>query len=240
MAYQVSLDAFQGPLDLLLYLVKKQEVDILDIPIAFITEKFLEYLSFAEWLDVELAGDFIVMVGTLMEIKSKLLLPEEVVEEGQEAVDPRRELVRQLLEYRRFKDAASLLEEKAVDQTTRVAREAPPEPSGPHTPQPVRPVELWDLVSAFGRLMRETLSLQPRSITVDDTPQHVYQAMILARLEKEDRVAFRDLFEPPWERSRLIGMFLAMLELIKGREIYLEQPEPFGDIWITRRPASIE
>jgi len=232
--YNVSLDAFRGPLDLLLYLVKKQEVDILDIPIAPITEQFLETLTLMQLLDVELAGDFIVMASTLMEIKSKLLLPEDAPEEGREAPDPRRELVRQLIEYRKFKDAAGLLEGKAEEQSSRVPREPPPEPAGAKTQQPVRPVELWDLVSAFGRLMRETLSLQPRQIVVDDTPQHIYQAMILARLEREDRIAFRDLFEPPYERARLIGIFLATLELIKGREITLEQAEPFGEIWIVR------
>src|SRR5690242_11255484 len=113
MPYTVALDAFHGPLDLLLYLVKKHEVDILDIPIATITEQFLTYLHGLQELDVELAGDFLVMAATLMEIKSRMILPAEAQLADDEASDPRRELVKQLLEYRKIKDAAAALEERA-------------------------------------------------------------------------------------------------------------------------------
>src|SRR6187549_2819631 len=121
MAYQVALDTFHGPLDLLLYLVRKHEVDVLDIPVARIADQFLEYLQVMKQLDVELAGDFLVMAATLMEIKSRMLVPADP-EPGSEAdSDPRRELVRQLLEYRTFKDAASALEVRAERHGTRVA-----------------------------------------------------------------------------------------------------------------------
>ena len=125
MSYQVALDAFHGPLDLLLYLVKRNEVDILDIPVAPIAEQFLEYLRLMETLDVELAGDFLVMAATLMEIKSKLLLPSAEIETADDEPDPRRELVKQLIEYRKFKDAAAALEGRAEDQQARLPREAP-------------------------------------------------------------------------------------------------------------------
>ena len=98
---------------------------------------------------------------------------------------------------------------------------------------PVRPVELWDLVSAFARLMRETQALEPTSVVVDDTPQHVYEDQVRERVRAAGRLAFRDLFDPPHHKARLIGLFLAVLELIKGRELGLEQPEPFGEIWLT-------
>src|SRR5262245_56325358 len=158
MPYTVALDAFHGPLDLLLYLVKKHEVDVLDIPIATIAEQFREYLQSLGELDVEFAGEFLVMAATLMEIKSRMILPAEAQAADDEQPDPRRELVKQLLEYRKIKDAAAALEERAEAQGTRVPRVEPPPTTGPAAPV-VRPVELWDLVSAFARLMRETQSL---------------------------------------------------------------------------------
>jgi segregation and condensation protein A len=232
MDYLVDLANFRGPLDLLLYLVKRNEVDVCDIPIARVTEQFLEYLRVLELIDVELAGDFLVMAATLMEIKSKLLLPrgDEAVEEE---ADPRRELVRQLLEYKKFKDAAVLLEVQAERQLSRLPRqpvELPPPPG--LAEQPLRQVELWDLVSAFSRLMRETLALQPQQIVADQTPIHVYMEAIAQRLQNEPRVAFSALFTPPHTRGRLLGLFLAVLELIKGRRAIAEQADPFGEIWL--------
>ena len=232
MEYHISLDTFAGPLDLLLYLVKKEEVDILDIPIARITEQFLEHLQVLQVLDVDFAGEFIVMASTLMEIKSRMMLPreEEVVDPEE---DPRKELVRQLIEYRKFRDAAALLEERASKHATRLARQTPEEPAKPDAPPAVRPVELWDLVNAFGRLMRETSDTQPRAITVDETPQHVHQENLLRLVRERGRVCFREVFQGPFDKSRFVGLFLAMLELIKLRQLWVEQPEPFGDIWLS-------
>src|SRR3954469_7549306 len=158
MPYLVALDSFHGPLDLLLYLVRRNEVDVLDVPVAKLADQFLEFLAAVREVDVELAGDFLVMAATLMELKARSLLPEGSEEENADEPDPRKELVRQLLEYRTFKDAAAALEERAERQGTRLARVAPEEPSAPGV-TPVRPVELWDLVSAFARLMRETHAL---------------------------------------------------------------------------------
>jgi segregation and condensation protein A len=235
MDYQVDLDTFRGPLDLLLYLVKRDEVDICDIPIAKITEQFLEYMRVIELLDVERAGDFLVTAATLMEIKSKLLLP-RLEEAAEEEDDPRQELVRQLLEYKKFKEAAALLEAQAEQQSYRLPRlavETPPDRD--LAQQPLRQVELWDLVSAFGRLMRETLALQPQQIVVDQTPVHVHMEMILQRLAEEPRLAFSAIFPPPHERGRIVGIFLACLELMKDQRIAAEQAGMFGEIWISLR-----
>jgi segregation and condensation protein A len=234
MDYQVDLDTFRGPLDLLLFLVKRHEVDIFDIPIAKITEQYFEYLNVLKQIDVERAGEFLVMAATLMEIKSKMLLPQDLAA-PEEAEDPRRELVQQLVEYRKFKEAAAKLEVRAIEQTTRVAREAPAEVEEEGGPPPVRPVEMWDLVSAFGRLLRQAEALQPTPIIVDDTPQVVYQAQIRQRLKREPRVPFVALFTPPHLRSRLIGLFLAILEMIRTGQVLVEQPDPFGEIWILWR-----
>jgi len=233
MDYQVDLATFRGPLDLLLYLVKRNEVDVCDIPIAKITEQFLEYLQVLEFIDVESAGDFLVTAATLMEIKSKMLLP-RADEATEEEDDPRNELVRQLLEYKKFKEAAALLEAQAEQQSYRLPRlTVEPPPGRDPALQPLRQVELWDLVSAFGRLMRETLALQPQQIVVDQTPVHVYMEMILQRLANQPRLPFSMLFTSPYERGRLVGVFLAILELMKAQQIVAEQAEMFGEIWIS-------
>jgi segregation and condensation protein A len=232
--YQVELDMFRGPLDLLLYLVKREEVDIRDIPIARVAEQFKEYLELMHFVNVEVAGDFLVMAATLMEIKSRMVLPrtEELAEPED---DPRQELVRQLLQYKKFKEAAAVLEARAEEQSQRLSRQPPPLPATANTPV-VRAVELWDLVSAFGRLMRETMALQPQSIVVDQTPLQVYMDQIVQRLQREGRVKLSDLFTPPYTRGRLVGLFLAVLELTKARTILPEQELPFDDIWLSLQP----
>lgn len=238
MTHLVRLDAFHGPLDLLLYLVKRNEVDVLDIPIATIAEQFLAYVLAVKELDIEFAGEFLVMSATLMEIKSRTLLPTEEAHGSDDQPDPRRELVRQLLEYRKFKDAAAALEAKAEAAAERLARVEPPDPNPARdrTP-PVRQVELWDLVSAFARLMRETQALQPATIAVDDTPQHVYEAQLKELVAAAGgRLPFRDAFPPPRTKPRLIGIFLAVLELIRHHGLGLDQPEPGGDIFLIEMP----
>src|SRR5262245_23437433 len=167
--YQVVLDTFRGPLDLLLYLVKREEVDIRDIPIARVAEQFKAYLDVLTMIDVERAGDFLVVAATLMEIKSRLLLPRPAVAAEPED-DPRQELVRQLMQYKQFKDAAAVLEALAEDHNRRLPRQPAPPPVADLAQTPLQQVELWDLVSAFGRLMRETLAGQSQQIVVDTTP----------------------------------------------------------------------
>lgn len=229
--YQVELETFRGPLDLLLFLVKREEVDIRDIPIAKIAEQFQHYISHLQLIDVEWAGEFLVMAATLMEIKSRMLLPRPA-EAFTEDDDPRQELVKQLLEYKKYKEAASLLEEQAERQMARLPRlAAETEPLDP-SQQPLRRVELWDLVSAFGRLMRETSALQPRQIVLDETPMHVHMERILDFVVRRGRVAFTEVFIPPHTRGRLLGIFLATLELIRAKSIEAEQPESFGNIWL--------
>jgi segregation and condensation protein A len=231
MPYTVALDTFHGPLDLLLYLVKRNEVDILDISLARLADQFLEHVRVVREIDVEFAGEFLVVAATLIEIKSRMLLPPDTVPADDEQPDPRRELVKQLLEYRKFKDAASALEECAEAQGMRVPRQEPAETTTPTGPV-VKSVELWDLVSAFARLLRETQSLQPTRIAIDDTPQYVYEGQIKDRVREAGRVRFRDVFAPPFFKARLIGIFLAILELVRHRGIGLECGESEGDIWL--------
>ena len=235
--HQVTLENFAGPLDLLLYLVKRDEIDVLDIPIAHIADQFLEALGVLEMIDVEGAGEFLVVAATLMEIKSRMLLPRTDALEGEDD-DPRLELVKQLIEYKKFKEATRLLDLQADAHALRLAR-MPVERPGPVDPaqQPLKKVELWDLVSAFGRLVRETQALQPRQIVMDETPMHVHMARIESQLRDFGPLPFRALFPPPHNRGRLLGIFLAILELIRSGKIDAEQADLFGDIRVIIRPT---
>ena len=238
MDYLVELVNFRGPMDLLLWLVKHNEVDLHDIPIAVILDQYLAYLGVIQYLDVEAAGEFLVTAATLMEIKSRLLLPRPPEAEAEDD-DPRLELVKKLIEYKKYKEAAALLEEHADRQATRLPRLPSERPVFDPAAQPLRKVELWDLVSAFGRLMRETIALQPKQIVMDETPIQVHMDRILDRLRQAGRLSFADVFTPPHTRGRLLGIFLAILELIKGRKIEAEQPEAFGEVWLVLAPPII-
>jgi segregation and condensation protein A len=239
MDFRVDLEIFRGPLDLLLYLVRKHEVEIVDLPIAPIAEQFLEYLAVLQQIDVNAAGDFLDMASTLIEIKSRMVLP-RAGEVEDELSDPRQELVRQLLEYKKFKDAASMLDERSrnwQERYPRLANEQPDRSAGSDE-QPIQEVELWDLVSAFGRIMRAADAVKPSNIVYDDTPIHVYMARIKAQLTERGRVAFRELFAPGMTKSALVGMFLAILELVRHHQARAEQNELFGEIWVLPGPQS--
>ena len=232
--YQVDLEAFRGPMDLLLYLVKREEVDVRDIPVARVAEQFKQYLDVLALIDVERAGDFLVLAATLMEIKSKMLLP-HAEETAKDQEDPRHQLVQQLIQYKRFKDATVLLESQGERRALRLPRQPVTAPAT-GGPQRLQPVELWDLVSAFGRLMRETMTERTHDVVVDQTPLHVYMEAILERLRGEGRLPFSALFTPPHTRGRLVGLFLGVLELTKQQRITPEQREPFTEIWVTLAP----
>ena len=231
--FRVDLEIFRGPLDLLLYLVRKHEVEITEIPIAPITEQFLEHLAVLEQIDVNAVGDFLDMASTLIEVKSRMVLPRGAEEEDL-LEDPRQELVQRLLEYKKFKDAASMLEERSrawQEHFPRLGNDLPPRERN-LAEEEIQEVELWDLVSAFGRIMRDSQGAKPSSIVYDDTPIHVYMARIQERLQTEGRVAFTTLFEPGMHKSAMIGVFLATLELVRHHGVRFEQNELFGEIWL--------
>jgi segregation and condensation protein A len=233
MNFRVDLDVFRGPLDLLLYLVRKHEVEIVDIPIAPITQQFLEYLAVLEQLDVNAVGDFLEMASTLIEIKSRMVLPRGGEVED-ELADPRHELVQRLLEYKKFKDAASMLDERGrgwQQRFPRLANDLPPRVRNLGEEE-IQEVELWDLVSAFGRIVRDSEATKPSNIVYDETPIHVYMAQIKAELGTRGRMSFRELFRAGMHKSALVGMFLAILELVRHHYARAEQQELFSEIWI--------
>jgi len=233
MDFRVDLEMFRGPLDLLLYLVRKHEVEILEIPVSPITEQFLQYMTVLEQLDVGAVADFLVVASTLIEIKSQQVLPRSGEVED-EVEDPRQELVARLLEYKKFRDAASMLEEQGRQWQQRFARLASDLPQHRRDPseEPIHEVELWDLVSAFGRIIRETEAAKPSNIVYDETPIHVYMARIHADLLREGQLAFSQLFDAAMHKSTLVGIFLAVLELARHKQIKVEQNELFGEIWL--------
>jgi segregation and condensation protein A len=236
MDYRVELDAFSGPLDLLLYLVRRQEVDILNLRIAEITARFLEFLEVLQVLDLDLVGDFIVMASSLVEIKSRMALPgPEVPPELVEAdEDPRADLVRQLLEYKRFKDASRLLEDQAAEWQQRYPRLSDDRPRGGNDPARdlIKEVELWDLVSALSRVLRKNTESAPATVLYDDTPIAVYMERIKDRVLAEQRVAFSAFFAGTNSRSQIVGIFLALLELLRHYKFRAEQPQEYHEIWI--------
>jgi segregation and condensation protein A len=239
MDFRVELDIYRGPLDLLLYLVRKHEVEIVDLPIAPITEQYLEHLAVLKELDVNAVGDFLEMASTLVEIKSRSVLPRGGEVED-ELSDPRQELVRRLLEYKKFKDAASMLEERGrtwQQRFGRVASDLPPRERD-LSEEEIHEVELWDLVSAFGRIMRDIEATRPSNIVYDETPIHVYMSQINRLLLDRGRLTFRELFRPGMHKSALIGMFLAILELVRHQQVRAEQNRLFGELWVLPGPSA--
>jgi segregation and condensation protein A len=234
MQFRVELDIFRGPLDLLLYLVRKLEVDVSDVALAAVTQQFLEYLTILERIDVDAVGDFLEIASTLIEIKSRTVLPGED-EVAEELEDPRQDLVRRLLEYKQYRDAASMLEERSREWQDRYPRMASDLSTRSLAPdeQPIQEVELWDLVSAFGRVLKEKhATAGPESIRYDETPIHIYMQRIDARLRREGRVAFTEFFDASVQKSALVGMFLAVLELVRHHHALAAQPQLFGEIWL--------
>ncbi len=235
--YRVNLDIFAGPLDLLLYLVRKEEVDIYDIPIAKITDQYLRYLELLKQLDIDLAGDFLVMAATLMEIKSAMLLPQAEPEQAAQgdSGDPRAELIRQLLEYKKFKDAANLLDAAAEQHQERFGRptslidrlvpDAEPQID-------MDQVSIWDLLEAFDAICKATGTQVYTGHIQDDTPIDLYQIEVLHRLQAEGPLTFERVFDARPNRLVMVGLFLALLELIRDRLVWAEQGENSSQIYL--------
>jgi segregation and condensation protein A len=248
--YHVKLDIYNGPLDLLLYLIRRNEVEIHDIPISQITDQYLQYVELIKQLDINLAGEFLVMAATLMEIKSALLLPRDEAAEGEEddLSDPRLELVRQLLEYKNFKDAAGELSGLAQEQSGRFARPLTDLERIRHDLQKQQELDLeslqiWDLFDAFNRMMQATLAGQrSHEVVQDDTPIDLYEADILDRAQNQSPLTFEAVFAGCANRLELVGLFLALLELIRMKLVRIEQELDFKAIYIfalTDEPAEL-
>jgi segregation and condensation protein A len=237
---KVKLEVFEGPLDLLLYLVKKDEVDIYDISIERITSQYLEYLEAFEVLHIEIAGEFLVMAANLLYIKSRTLLPkdQQMPDEETEEEDPRWELIRQLIEYRKFKEAASHLRDQEELQAALFPRAVSLDPA--HAPvldetMMLGDVGIFDLINAFQKaLKRLPVEEKPGEIreetyTVTDRINH-----LMHRIDRGVSVRFEELFGEATTRNELVVTFLALLELIRMKQFRVRQEEQFGEIWLDR------
>jgi len=241
MAYQVKLENFDGPLDLLLFLIQENEIDVYDIPVALITGQYLEYIEVMQSLDLEVGGDFLLMAATLVRIKAKMLLPRRLAEDEEALEDPREELVKRLVEYRQFKEAATVLgghEDSQVDVFFRPASES-------YLDEEVSPedivdeikldINLWDLIRAFkGVLDREgdelARTIERESITIEEKMDE-----IMFQLKDNEGMFFKDLFQTGKGRSIIVVTFLALLELIRQRQLEVQQSGTLGDIWLVEQ-----
>jgi segregation and condensation protein A len=238
MSFRIDLPAYRGPLDLLLYLVRRSELDLTTLSLSSIVDQFVQYLDVLSELDVNYASDFLEMAAILLELKSQAVLPRQDEQTTGDAVidEPQEGLVERLLEYRQFRDASSVIEELGVRWQQRYARLSDDLPARQNKlgDQPIADLELWDLVSAFGRIMRESKGPPKAEVIQDETPIHVHMQRIHLRLTNENAVEFNDLFEPGMHKTTLIGIFLAMLELTRHHGVRAEQDSQTGDIRIIK------
>lgn len=235
--YRVDLDVYNGPLDLLLYLIKRDELDIYDIPIAHITEQYCKYVDLLKQIDLTIAGEFMVLAASLIELKAKMLLPRPVLEgDDAETLDPRLELVRQLLEYKQFKDVASELGQSAHLAASRYPPALRKDDLNLEKAEPeldLRDVAIWDLLEAFDKLMAATLAGDyQHEVLYDDTPIDIYEDEIMDRFKIEGSLSFTDVFKGRANKSEIIGLFLALLELIRQKLLRAEQSETTEEIYI--------
>ena len=235
--YKVMLEVFEGPLDLLLYLIKKDEVDIYDIPIGRITDQYMEYLKLMKVLDLNIAGDFIVMSATLMLIKSRMLLPVESRpdQDEEDEEDPRWDLVRQLVEYKKFKDAAHHLEGLEMHMENVFGRESEHVELGEPPDVDLRDASIFDLISslneALGRVQEEDIQeIFAEEYTVSQKVTYIIENLKIAK-----RLSITDLFTGMKSRQEIVCTFLAVLELIKLNRIAAVQDERFGQIMVEPR-----
>ncbi len=234
--YRIETGFFAGPLDLLLYLVRKSEIDVCTVSLAKITTDFVAYIEVLEFLDFDLIGDFVVVASTLLEIKSREVLPTQiqVVNDTTEEDDSGSDLIMRLMEYRRYKEASTLLDLRASEWLERYPRLSSDRPTAKRdrSDDRIRGVELWDLVSALSRIVRMPDIEREVSIRMDETPMAVYQEQIRDRINAEGRVAFSSFFAGEKIQSRIVGVFLAILELIRHEHYRSEQLIDFDEIWI--------
>ena len=235
-ALEVFIEAFEGPLDLLLYLIRRQNLDILDIPIAEITRQYVEYVDLMRDLRLELAGEYLVMAATLAEIKSRLLLPRPVVSEEDEEADPRADLVRRLQEYERYRRAAEALDDLAREGRDFFVAGVDASAIEPWRPPPL--VSLEDLVAAFADMMSRAAMFSAHHIAREPLSVRERMASVLERFAPDGagNVEFTSLFTPAEGRAGVVVTLLAILELWRERLIDLVQTGPFAPIHVHGRP----
>ena len=242
MSYKLRLELFEGPLDLLLYLIKKEEINIYDIPIAKITKQYLEYLEMLKMLDLDNVGDFLVMAATLMQIKSRMLLPPDPNTKEEEEEDPRDELVRRLLEYKRFKEIAEDLRTKETMRQDLFARTVDVERTKElkeDAKEVYFEVSLFDLITAFTKVLKNVPKEVFYEVIKDEHTVEEKIHDILHLLLEKPKIMLMDLFGRARSKVEIVVTFLAILELIRLREIIVAQTRVFGEIEVLRNKENM-
>ncbi|HYK87134.1 MAG TPA: segregation/condensation protein A [Acidobacteriota bacterium] len=235
----IKLDAFEGPLDLLLHLIKKEEVDIWNIPIARITEQYLEYLQIMKDLNINVAGEWLLMAATLIYIKSRMLLPPDPVADSQDEVqeDPRKELVYQLLEHQKFKNAAQMLYTR--EEVENSVWNRPPQDVIDDRKEVVA-ATLFDLVKAFHEIVerfesQRAMEMTQEEVSIEEKIEHIRRLLLV-----HNTMLFSTFFDEARSKRHLIVTFLALLELVRLREIWIYQKKAFDEIYITKGGSAAE
>jgi segregation and condensation protein A len=240
-AYSVKLSNFEGPLDLLVHLIKKNEVNIYDIPIALVTQQYLDYIGLMQELDLDVAGEFLVMAATLIHIKSRTLLPRPDPTQDEPEEDPRDALVRRLLEHQRFKVAAGMLHERATLRSAQWIR-----PDGRvadlagEAVEPELEVDLFSLLTAFRAVLERSKHRPSVPLPAPEVPIETRIEQLLARLSETQAIGFEQLFEDVSSRAGLIVTFLAVLEMIRLKLIRVFQSQAFGPIRVYKRARPVD
>jgi segregation and condensation protein A len=235
--FKIKFEVFEGPLDLLLYLIKKEEVDIYEVNLTRLATQFIEYIELMRMFDLEIAGEFLVMASTLMYIKSRELLPrDQQVDTGQEddEEDPRWELIRQLVEYKKFKDAAAQLQAREIEQE-RVFPRLPTMPLAPQEPAPKAEASLFDLINAVNNILKRAKPREDlRDIFEDKWTVSAKIEHLMQLTGGNAVVKFSELFLSATSRSEVVCTFLALLELVRLKQLVCLQSQDFGEIEISR------
>lgn len=242
MSYKIKLEIFEGPLDLLLYLVKKDHLNIYDIPIAKVTQQYLQYIDFMQLLDLNIAGEFLVMAATLMQIKSKMLLPAEEAAAEEEQEDPRAELVKRLLEYERFKQIAETLREKETNQKEvfkRPKTEMGVDKEAPEQKEVYFEASIFDLINAFSQALKDIPKEVFYEVIKDEftIEEKIHELLHLLLVKSSVRIS--ELFSKAKNKLEIIVTFLAILELVRMKEIIARQTSQFEDIELLRNKDNI-
>ncbi|MBI3551002.1 MAG: segregation/condensation protein A [Elusimicrobia bacterium] len=235
MAYEVHLEMFEGPLDLLLFLIKKDDLDIYNIPISRITSEYLSFLDMMKEMNLDLAGEFLVLAATLMAIKAKTLLPSRGVLESDEGPDPRAELVAKLLEYQKFKQAAAFLEKRADEFKDVYYRGAPHFDDSEKT----LAISMFDLMAALREVL-DRAEDTAKEVLGEEYPIEEKIQKILGILEKRPYISWEELFADEGRRRGIISCFLALLELVKLQRIFIRQEENFAKITVYRKEVTAD
>ncbi|MBN1754982.1 segregation/condensation protein A [bacterium] len=228
---RIRLEQFDGPLDLLLYLIRKNEIDIYDIPIVYVTKQYIDYLDMMKKINLDIAGEYLVMAATLLEIKSRMLLPKPLLLETGEEEDPRSELVNMLLEYEKYKNVAELLKSKGEQEEQYFCRGSYPELDYMPTETPLAPMSIYELLRIANEVFQEEVEEIPdvlrESINVEERIEYIMEIM-----EAKEKLQFLELFSGTPTRMILVPTFVAILELVRRHCIKLRQIKQFGNIWL--------